>query len=98
MKEEGSIENVIDRVQKDNDDPKKKKKYHIPETFYFKESRELFKNPDVDDDLKKIEQSLKWRQPDEEALKEFLVKQKGFSETRVENGINKLKKCQGKSN
>jgi flap endonuclease-1 len=36
--------------------------------------------------------------PDEEALKEFLVAQKGFTENKVENGLKKLKACQGKAN
>lgn len=54
IQDEGTIENVLEKVERDNEDPRKKKKYHIPETFFFKEARELFKNPDVDRDIKKI--------------------------------------------
>ena len=48
IKEEGTIENVIARIMKSNDDPKKKKKYNIPDTFYYNEARVLFKNPSVE--------------------------------------------------
>lgn len=41
---------------------------------------------------------MKWTKPDEEALKEFLVNQKGFQDVKVENGLKKLKATQGKSN
>lgn len=50
MKEEGNIENIIARISRDEHDTKKKKKYNIPDTFYYKEARELFKNPDCEND------------------------------------------------
>lgn len=59
----------------------------------FKESRELFKNPNVETDKAKIEALIKWNKPEEEALKDFLVQQKGFSEVKVESGLKKLKSC-----
>lgn len=34
---------------------------------------------------------LIWNKPDEEGLKRFLVDEKGFAETRVENGLKKIK-------
>lgn len=73
VNEEGNIERVITRINRDNDDPKKKKKYHIPETFYFKEARELFKSPEVDRDIEKIQGLIKWNKPEEDTLKEFLI-------------------------
>ena len=73
QEEGGTIEGVLDRIQKDNEDPKKKKKYHIPDTFYYKEARELFINPDVEKDKSKIEPLIKWSKPVEEQLKEYLV-------------------------
>ena len=36
---------------------------------------------------------LKWEKPDVEALKEFLVHEKQFNETRVDNAIKKLEKA-----
>jgi len=93
-----NIEAVITKIEKENDNPNKKKKYFVPENFKYVESRELFKKPDVETDKEKLESMLKWGKPDEEALKEFLVTQKGFNDSKVENGLRKLKACQGKSN
>ena len=33
-----------------------------------------------------------------EEMKEWLVNHKGFSETKVANGLERLQKCQGKKN
>lgn len=33
---------------------------------------------------------IKWNKPDEDNLKDFLVKEKGFAETKVETGLKKL--------
>ena len=52
--EHGNIENVIRKIEYENQNPFKKKKYHIPETFMFKEARELFKTPDVHKDVTKL--------------------------------------------
>ncbi|KAG5438356.1 hypothetical protein PCANB_002844 [Pneumocystis canis] len=64
-------------------------KYHIPEDWPYKDARELFLKPDVTDPETLI---LKWENPDAEGLIEFLVKEKGFSEERVNNGITRLEK------
>lgn len=76
------IENAIKEL-----DPKK---YTIPEDWLYKEARELFVNPDVTP-ADKIE--LKWREPDEEKLVEFMVKGKGFAEDRIRNGAKKILKA-----
>jgi hypothetical protein len=39
-----------------------------------------------------------FEKPDEEALKEWLISSKSFAEVKVLNGIERLKKCQGKKN
>ena len=96
--EGGVIENVIKRIERENDDPKKKKKYTIPETFFYNEARELFKNPSAIIDKQELEAQLKWNKPEEEKLKEFLVGSKGFQDIKVENGIKKLKATAGKTN
>lgn len=67
-----TIEGIIEKIEKDNEDPKKKKKT-IPENFRFEQSRELFKNPSVENDKAVLENLIKWVKPDEDALKEFLV-------------------------
>lgn len=64
----------------------------------YKEARELFQKPNVEADKEKIEALIKWNKPDEEALKDFLVNQKGFSEIKVESGLKKLKSSSTKSN
>lgn len=70
------------------------KKYPVPENFNYQRARELFKTPDV---LDPATIELKWKDPDEEGLVEFLVKDKGFNEERVRSGIAKLKKARSGS-
>jgi flap endonuclease-1 len=82
----GSLEEIVKHL-----DPKK---YPLPENFDFAPVRELFKNPEITDP-KNIE--LKWKEADEEGLIEFLVKEKNFSEERVKNGLEKLKKARSGS-
>jgi len=41
--------------------------------------------------------ALKWGEPDEEALVEFLVAEKNFNEDRVRNSIKKVHGTKGKS-
>jgi flap endonuclease-1 len=64
------------------------KRYNVPKEFYFEECRRLFKEPLV---VNPDEVSFKFEKPDEEGLKKFLVEDKGFSETRVTNGLTKIK-------
>lgn len=82
-----NIESVLEVVDKDNE--KRKKKFKVPEEFLYKESRNLFKNPEV---LTKENVNLKWNSPQVDELKEFLMTEKGFSETTCDNAINKFKK------
>jgi hypothetical protein len=35
---------------------------------------------------------LKWTKPNDEEIKDFLVKEKQFSEEKVDNGLKKLNK------
>lgn len=86
-----NIESVLEKIDRENDDPKKKSKYTIPETFYFKEARKLFHEPDGISDKATLEAQIKWNKPDEETLKEYLVNQKGFAENKVESGLKRLK-------
>jgi flap endonuclease-1 len=65
------------------------KKYTIPEDWLYKEARRLFQEPDVTDPETL---DLKWTDPDEEGLVEFMVTQKSFNEERIRNGAKKLLK------
>ncbi|XP_065184912.1 flap endonuclease 1-like [Sycon ciliatum] len=66
------------------------KKYTVPENWLYKEARQLFLDPEVSD---AAEIELKWTAPDEEALVQFMVTEKGFNEERIRNGIRKLAKA-----
>ena len=52
-----------------------KEKYAVPENWMYKEARELFLKPDVKNP-EEIE--LKWTEPDEEGIVQFMCKDKGF--------------------
>lgn len=80
IKDFEDIESVLKQLDKEMDDPKKKQKYIIPAEFKYKESRELFNNPEVIKDKAELEAMIKFNKPDEEALKAFLVNEKGFTE------------------
>jgi len=81
MRREGSIEGVLRNLDK--------KKYGVPENWLFAEARELFRKPLVTDP---DTINLKWTEPDEDALVEFMVTKHGFSEERVRSGARKLTK------
>ena len=98
MKEHGKIEGVLEAIKTMNEDPNKKQKFIIPENFLFEESRELFKTPDAIAEKEELEPKLKWEAVDQEGMRAFLVTEKEFGETRVENGIKKLASCKGKTN
>jgi flap endonuclease-1 len=93
-----NIEKVLEVVKESNADEKKKKKFIIPDKFLYEESRELFKNPDAINDKGELEKFLKWDKPQDEELKDFLIVKKKFQENKVESGLVRLKKTQGKAN
>ncbi|ELR18579.1 XPG Iregion domain containing protein [Acanthamoeba castellanii str. Neff] len=80
----GSIEGTLKNLDK--------AKYPLPEPFPYEAVRELFKHPDV---TPGDQVELKWGEPDEEGLLQYLVKEKQFNEERVRKGIEKLKKARG---
>ncbi|KAK7114647.1 flap endonuclease 1-like [Littorina saxatilis] len=81
IKQHKNIETVLKNIDQ--------KKYVVPEDWMYKEARKLFQAPDVTDPE---ELDLKWSDPDEEALVEYMVTQKSFGEDRIRNGIKKLQK------
>lgn len=82
IREHKSIDKIIEKIDKE--------KYTVPENWMYKEARELFLKPDVTDP-EKID--LKWIEPDEEGIIEFMCKDKGFSEERMRNGVKKIVKA-----
>ena len=47
MEDNRNIESTLDKIIESNEDPRKKKKFIIPDNFLYEESRALFKEPDV---------------------------------------------------
>ncbi|KAI9032284.1 PIN domain-like protein [Hyaloraphidium curvatum] len=84
VQEHKSIENILKKL-----DPKK---YPIPEDWPYKEARELFRNPEV---LDPSTVDLKWTDPDEEGIVDFLVKEKGFNEDRIRKAVKNLASKRG---
>jgi len=72
------------------------KKHKVPEDFAaeYKQARTMFTNADVTD-VSNIK--LKWTDPDEEGLIDFLCTQKEFNIDRVKKGVTRLRKAKGKS-
>ncbi|XP_078536734.1 flap endonuclease 1 [Lissotriton helveticus] len=81
IKQYKSIEEILENIDT--------KKYPVPENWLHKEARRLFLEPEVID-ASSIE--LKWTEPDEEKLVEFMCGEKQFSEDRIRNGAKKLAK------
>lgn len=98
IKECGTIEKVLDKIQAMNEDDTKKKKYTIPENFLYEQSRALFMNPDIITDQEDNKKKIVFEKPYEEEMRTWLMGSKGFSETKVNTGIEKLIKSQGKKN
>ncbi|KAJ5162377.1 hypothetical protein N7492_007769 [Penicillium capsulatum] len=86
IREHKSLEKVLEHMQKDP-----KQKYVVPEDWPYQDARELFSNPDVRD-ADHPDCDFKWEAPDVEALVQYLVGDKGFSEDRVRNGAARLTK------
>jgi 5'-3' exonuclease len=80
VKEKGDIHSVLVDIDKEK----------IPEGVDFDEVRALFITPDVADP-ETID--LKWGEPDEAGILQFLCKEKGFNEERISGGIKKLAKA-----
>nr|XP_033784383.1 flap endonuclease 1 [Geotrypetes seraphini]XP_033784384.1 flap endonuclease 1 [Geotrypetes seraphini] len=81
IKQHKSIEKIVEHLDT--------KKYPIPENWLHKEARELFLNPEV---ANTDSVDLKWIEPDENALVEFMCGEKQFNEDRIRNGAKKLAK------
>lgn len=80
MQEHKSIEDILKALDSS--------KYPTGDNFDFESARGLFKTPEV---LDPEAIDLKWLPPQEEALYQYLVVDKGFNKERVLSGIEKLK-------
>ncbi|XP_014234277.1 flap endonuclease 1 isoform X1 [Trichogramma pretiosum] len=77
-----SLEKILDNLDT--------KKYPVPEDWNYKDARMLFIEPEIKDPE---EVDLKWNDPDEDGLVQFLCGDKQFNEERVRNGAKKLVKA-----
>uniref|UniRef100_K3WPV9 Flap endonuclease 1 n=1 Tax=Globisporangium ultimum (strain ATCC 200006 / CBS 805.95 / DAOM BR144) TaxID=431595 RepID=K3WPV9_GLOUD len=92
IKEHKSIENFIEALQKSNSKGVTIPDEWLGENPIYKQAREMFVTPEVVD-IKEVE--IKWKDPMEVELIEFLVNKHGFQETRVQSAIERLKKSKG---
>ncbi|KAI9316242.1 PIN domain-like protein [Dichotomocladium elegans] len=83
IKEHRTIEKALKHLPE-------KLRENVPKDWKYDEARELFKKPEVLPDSENIE--LKWDVPDVEALVDFMVREKGFSEERIRKSCEKLTK------
>ncbi|NXQ75265.1 FEN1 endonuclease, partial [Quiscalus mexicanus] len=81
IREHKSIERIVQQLDT--------KKYPLPENWLHKEAQKLFLEPDVIDP-EAVE--LKWGEPDEEQLVQFMCGEKQFNEERIRNGVKRLSK------
>ena len=85
IKKYHTIEAVVDALEH-------KPRYKRPADFNFEGARGLFTSPDV----LQASPGFAWTAPIDDQLKEFLVGAKGFAAVRVEGGLTRMKKVQGK--
>uniref|UniRef100_A0A4W6D5P9 Flap endonuclease 1 n=1 Tax=Lates calcarifer TaxID=8187 RepID=A0A4W6D5P9_LATCA len=81
IRQHGCIEEILENIEPS--------KHPVPEDWLYKEARSLFLKPDVVD-CSSVE--LKWSEPDEEGLIQFMCNEKQFSEDRIRNGCKKIVK------
>ena len=96
IKDNKNIENVLKYAEKYNkDNTHKKKMIYDLNTFDYQLARKLFKEPEV---VNTKDIKLDFKKPDYEGLKQFLVKEKNFSESRIDNAMKRLDNAKNKSN
>ncbi|GLI59540.1 hypothetical protein VaNZ11_001434 [Volvox africanus] len=88
IKKHGSIDAILEELDKT--------KFPVPDLFPHKESHEFFKNPEVTPAAELPQ--LKWTNPDEEGLVQFLVNEKNFSEQRIRAAVTRIKQHKSKAN
>ncbi|KAF4095970.1 hypothetical protein G5714_023573 [Onychostoma macrolepis] len=81
IKQHSSIEEILENIDQN--------KHPAPEDWLYKEARSLFLEPEV---IEGTSVDLKWNEPDEDGLIQFMCAEKQFSEDRIRNGCKKIMK------
>lgn len=81
IKKHKSIDAVVEAL--------KGTRFEVPENFAYENARKLFHKPDV---TPAAEVELTWGPPNREAVIEFMCKEKGFDQKRIEAGLDRLTK------
>eukprot|EP01066_Platyproteum_vivax_P011596 Platyproteum_vivax@DN5260_c0_g1_i1.p1 len=69
-------------------------KHQLPENFDYATARRLFQKPDV---LDPATVKLDWTEPDFDGLRQFLIDENNFNETRTESFLKRLKDSRSKT-
>lgn len=89
VKKHGSLEGVLAQLDRN--------KYSVPDDYPHKEARDLFLHADtLDAHSLHTEGKLSWKEPDEEAIINFLVYEKTFNEDRVRKTVQRIQKARSK--
>ena len=95
IQEYKNIDKVLEYIRKEiAQSTNKRVKYILPEEYPYEEARHIFLNNEYPEMLGEVNEQMKWTKPNEEEMKEFLVKEKNFSEEKVHKGLQKLVKFQ----
>lgn len=86
IQKHGSIEEILKNLDQT--------KYPVDPSWPYEEARRLFLQPEV---TNPEEIDLKWADPDEEGLVEFMCTKNGFQEERIRNGVKRIKEARGKT-
>jgi len=86
IKKHGSIEKILKNIDVD--------KYQVPEGWHYKEARQLFLKPDVQNG---DEFELDWAEPDVQGVVKLLVTENGFNEERVRTALDRLVKSRDRA-
>lgn len=87
VKKQGSVDRVVASLDKS--------KYPMPDPFPYDDARQLFLEPEKAE-ASTLDEQLKWGEPDEEGIVQFLVHEKSFNEDRVRKQIERVKKARSK--
>lgn len=87
IRQHGNIETILENIDTE--------RYPIPAAWPFKEARDLFLHPLVLPEDDPQLSGIRWEQPDEAAIIQYMVAENGFNEKRIRAGIEDLVKAKG---